>query len=184
MYFPPYGRREKSDVAQNSNSSEVYAHAGYLQVWCRLDKKINKLSIGQHFPHYKCMGAWCCYGSHNFDLICPKTFGSRSCYTWNMIKIGQLTPEIFLFKCGHWTTTDSLPSPYYNLTLPGELIYTNKIPFLYALLSTDVYSEPSLYRHSIVQINSFSDNLNLKWDRYLKIFSNFIFNTPTNICWG
>ena len=40
--------------------------------------KNKMLSIGQHFPHYKSMGAFSCHVNHSFDPICPKTLFSLS----------------------------------------------------------------------------------------------------------
>ena len=40
--------------------------------------KSNRERWRHHLPHYKSMGAFCCYGRHNFDPICLITLCSLS----------------------------------------------------------------------------------------------------------
>ena len=82
------------------------------------------------FTHYKPMGAFCCYGNHSFDPICPKTLCSLS-PTPVMLHIifDQDWPngfrDIQVWKCGRRRRTDDGPLVYYKLTLwafgSGEL---------------------------------------------------------------
>ena len=43
----------------------------------KIKSKMKSLSIGQHFPQYKSMGAFSCHRNQSFDPICPKTFDQR-----------------------------------------------------------------------------------------------------------
>ena len=71
--------------------------------------KMKSLSSGQHFPHYKSMGAIGCLGNRNFDLICAKTL-CRLTPTPVMlhikIRIGLLASEILKFESVERTTDD------------------------------------------------------------------------------
>ena len=89
----------------------------YLQVQWRSDKKMKTLSIGQHFPQYKSMGAFGCHGNQSFDPISPKTLCSLSPTPMMLhIKFDKDWPtglrDIQIWKRGRWTTTtDSGPLP-------------------------------------------------------------------------
>ena len=82
------------------------------------------------FPLY-IMGAFCCHGNQNFDLICPKTLCSLSPTPVMLhIKFDLGWPagfrDIQVWKCGWRRRTDDGPLLYYKLTLwafgSGELI--------------------------------------------------------------
>ena len=72
------------------------------------------------FPHYKSMGAFCCYGNQSFDPICPKTLCSLSPTPVMLhIKFDQDWPtgfrDIQVWKCGQRTTDH-----WYTISSPCE----------------------------------------------------------------
>ena len=95
----------------------------------RIVSKTTEKRWRHRFPHYKPLGAFCCYGNQSFDPICPKTLCSLS-PTPVMLHIifDQDWPnglrDIQVWKCGR-RRTDDAPLVYYKLTLwafgSGEL---------------------------------------------------------------
>ena len=71
----------------------------------RIGSKTTENRWRHRFPHYKSLGAFCCHGNQSFD---PLKFE-------NLIKIGQLTSEIFKFE-SVMTTTDH----WYTISSPCE----------------------------------------------------------------
>ena len=57
----------------NSNCAEIlglsWLSTSLMKIW----SKMKTLLIGQHFPHYKPMGAFGCHGNQSCDSICPNT---------------------------------------------------------------------------------------------------------------
>ena len=97
----------------------------------RIGSKTTKKRWRHRFPHYKPMGAFCCYGNQSFDPICPKTLCILS-PTPVMLHIisDQDWPngfrDIQVWTCGRRRRrTDDGPLVYYKLTLwafgSGEL---------------------------------------------------------------
>ena len=76
----------------------------------RIGSKITEKRWRHRFPHYKSMGAFCCYGNQSFHPICPKTLCSFSPTPVVLhIKFDQGWPtgfrDIQVWKCG-WRRTD------------------------------------------------------------------------------
>ena len=71
----------------------------HVLVTCKYKKDGSKTTEKRwihHFPHRKSMGAFCCYGHHSFDPICPKTLCSLSPTSMMLhIKFGQDWPTGF-----------------------------------------------------------------------------------------
>ena len=73
------------------------------------------------------MGAIRCHGNQSSDPIWPKTLCSQSppqwCSRWNLITIGQLVSEIFMFESVDTRTDRWTPDrvPYYKLILSLRL---------------------------------------------------------------
>ena len=63
---------------------------------------MKELEWSQGFPNYNPMGVICCYVNQSSDPIRPKTLCSQSptpiISRWNLITIGQLVLEIFMFE--------------------------------------------------------------------------------------
>ena len=118
---------------------------------CKFDEDLIKksLSSGQHFPHYKSIGAIGCHGNRSFDPICAKNFMPPYPYPVLLhikIRIGLLASEILKFESVGRTTddgrTDSVPLVYYKLTVWA--MWVKMYPYL--LESTE---------HIVVKINHF-----------------------------
>ena len=65
---------------------------------------MQELEWSQDFPHYNPMGAICCPGNHSSASILPKPIAvnplTQWCSIWNLILIGKLVLEIFMFESG------------------------------------------------------------------------------------
>ena len=61
---------------RNSNSSEILCMSLLPASIKRIGSKTTEKRWRHRFPHYKPMGAFCCYGNQSFDPICPKTLCS------------------------------------------------------------------------------------------------------------
>ena len=140
---------------RNSNSSEILCMSSLPASIKRIGSKTTEKRWRHRFPHYKPMGAFCCYGNQSFDPICPKTLCSLS-PTPVMLHIlsDQDWPngfrDIQVWKCGRRRTDDG-PLVYYKLTLwafgSGEL----KIQVLMdSINSTKVTVYVNLWRDLLV----------------------------------
>ena len=63
---------------RNSNSSEILCMSSLHASIKRIGLKTTEKRWRHRFPHYKPMGAFCCYGNQSFDPVCPKTLYSLS----------------------------------------------------------------------------------------------------------
>ena len=112
----------------NSNFCEILWLSLLPTSMMKIRSKMKSLSIGQHFPHYKSIGAFDCRGNQDFDPICPKTLCSFPPAPMRLLIV--FDQDIQVWKSGRTTTnqTDGGPLVYYKLTLwafgSGEL---NKI---------------------------------------------------------
>ena len=81
-----------------------------------------------HFPHYKSMGVFCCYGNQSSDIICSKILCSLSLTPVMLhIKFDQDWPtgfiDIQVWKCGRRTTTTTdgrTTDHWYTISSPCE----------------------------------------------------------------
>ena len=80
--------------------------------------KMNELEWSQDFPQYNPMGAICCHGNQSSDPISLKPNAvnpqPQQCSRRNLITIGQLVSEIFMFESVDGRTdaqTDAGSSP-------------------------------------------------------------------------
>ena len=62
---------------RNSNSSEILSMSSLPSSIKRIGSKATEKRWRHHFPHYKSMGAFCCYG-HQFWSNLPQTLCSLS----------------------------------------------------------------------------------------------------------
>ena len=96
--------------------------ATLMKIW----SKMKMLSIKQHFPHYKSMGAIGCRGNQTSDLICPKTLYSLSPTPIMLhIKFDQDWPtrlrDIKVWKCGtDDKDDDGQTDHWYTISTPCE----------------------------------------------------------------
>ena len=96
---------------RNSNSFKILCMSSLPASIKRIGSKTTEKRWRHRFPHYKPMGAFCCYGNQSFEPICPKTIRSSS-PTPVMLHIifDQDWPhgfrDIQVWKCGRRRTTD------------------------------------------------------------------------------
>ena len=92
---------------RNSNSSEILCMSSLPASIKRIGSKTTEKRWRHRFPHYKPMGAFCCYGNQSFDPICPKALCSLSptpvmlhiiCYESNDILNVNFGLFLFFFK--------------------------------------------------------------------------------------
>ena len=63
---------------RNSNSSEILCMSSLPASIKRIGSKATEKSWRHKFPHYKSVGAFCCYEHQSFDSVCLKTLCSLS----------------------------------------------------------------------------------------------------------
>ena len=112
--------------------SEILWQSSLPASMTKIQSKMKLLSSGQHFPHYKSMGAFGCHGNQSFNPICPKTL----CYlSPTQVKLHVKFEDwptghsdIQVWKCGQQRRcrqTDGRPLVHYKLPLwtfsSGEL---------------------------------------------------------------
>ena len=103
----------------NSNFAEIL-RPSWLSASLMIKSKMKTISIGQHFPHYKLLGAIGCCGNQSSDPICPRTLCSLSPTPMMLhIKFDQYWPtglrDIKVWKCVRmedhsWYTISSPPN--------------------------------------------------------------------------
>ena len=113
----------------NSNSSEILCISSLPASIKRIGSKTTKKRWRHRFPHYKPMGAFCCYGNQEFWSNLPQNlmqpFPHPSDATYNIwSRLAKWLQRYSSLKV--WTTDDDDgPLVYYKLTLwafgSGEL---------------------------------------------------------------
>ena len=123
-FFVAQGRVTPNQIVQphpNFNFAEILCLSWLSASLMKSRSKMKTLSMGQHFPHFKSMGAIGCRGNQSSEMICPKTLRSLSPTPMMLhIKFDQDWP-IGLGDIQVWSvdgrTTDGGPLVYYKLTL-------------------------------------------------------------------